>query len=67
MSTLATIIDQVAADKFRKASGDSGSMETHSLDDLIKADRYLNAKALASTNPLRAVKFAKALPPGAIE
>ena len=66
MSTLATIIDQIATDKFRKVSGDSGSMETHSLDDLIKADRYLNSKAIV-TNPLRAMKFAKAHPPGAIE
>jgi len=67
MSALSTIIEQIATDKFRKASGDSGSMETHSIDDLIKADRYLNSKNLSITNPLRAVKFAKALPPGAIE
>ena len=67
MSTLSTIIDQIARDKFRKASGDSSSMETHSIADLIEADRYLNSKALVATNPLRAVKFTKAHPPGAIE
>ena len=67
MSTLVTIIEQIALNKFRKASGDSGSMETHSIEDLIRADRYLSSKNLSTTNPLRAVKFAKAHPPGAIE
>jgi len=66
MADLADTIEELGASKFKKASGDSGSMETHSLADLIAADKYLKSKD-ASANPFLAVKRTKALPPGAIE
>jgi hypothetical protein len=36
-----------------KASGDSGSMEQHSLPDQIEADRYLESKKAARNKGLR--------------
>ena len=49
----------------RKASGDSGSVEQHSLKEQIEADRYLAGKgALAGKNfGLTKVKI---VPPGAV-
>lgn len=47
-----------------KASGDSGSVEQHSLADQIAADRYLANKE-AMRNPRRGVRFSKMVPPGA--
>jgi len=48
----------------RKASGDSGSVENHSLDDLIKADRYLKSESAATGTGL-GIKRTKIVPPGA--
>ena len=47
----------------RKASGDSSSMEQHSLSDQIAADRYLNSKK--ATKKGLGVRFSKLSPPGA--
>ena len=47
-----------------KASGDSGSMEQHSLPDQIAADRYLESKKAARSKGLR-IGLKKLIPPGA--
>jgi hypothetical protein len=47
-----------------KASGDSGSVEQHSLPDQIEADRYLASKQ-ATKAKFRGVRFTKLAPPGA--
>ena len=47
----------------RKASGDSGSMEQHSLKEQIDADRYLASKNAAKKKGF-GVSTAKIVPPG---
>lgn len=49
----------------RKASGDSGSVEQHSLQDQIAADKYLESKKASRTKGL-GVKFAKISPGGTV-
>ena len=46
-----------------KASGDSGSMEQHSLTDQIEADRYLASKQAMKKGP--GFRMTKLSPPGA--
>lgn len=46
-----------------KASGDSGSMEQHSLPDQIAADRYLEGKKATRRKGL-GVSLKKLVPPG---
>ena len=48
----------------KRARGDSGEMEQHSLTDQIAADRYLNSKKAAGGKGL-GVKISKMVPPGA--
>ena len=48
----------------KRARGDSGEMEQHSLTDQIAADRYLNSKKAAGGKGL-GVKVSKMVPPGA--
>jgi hypothetical protein len=47
-----------------KASGDSGSVEQHSLKDQIEADRYLASKQ-AAASPAKALRLTRLIPPGA--
>lgn len=47
-----------------KASGDSMSVEQHSIQDQIAADRYLASKR-ASAQPHRGMRFTRIVPPGA--
>ena len=47
----------------RRARGDSGEMEQHSLKDQIEADRYLASKEAAKRG--LGVKRSKLVPPGA--
>ncbi len=47
----------------KRASGDAGSVEQHSLKDQIEADRYLNSKS-ATKNKNLGVKITKLVPPG---
>lgn len=47
-----------------KASGDSGSVEQHSLADQIAADKYLASKQAAKSKN-RGLSFSKIVPPGA--
>jgi hypothetical protein len=48
----------------RSASGDSGSMQQHSIPDQIAADRYLASKKAARSKGL-GVRLTKVVPPGA--
>jgi len=47
----------------RKASGDSGSIEQHSLRDQIEADKYLESKKAARSKGL-GIKLTKISPGG---
>jgi hypothetical protein len=49
----------------RKASGDSGSVEQHSLADQIAADKYLESKKASRAKGL-GVKLAKISPGGTV-
>ena len=49
----------------RKASGDSGSVEQHSLADQIAADKYLESKKASRSQGL-GVKLAKISPGGTV-
>jgi len=49
----------------RKASGDSGSVEQHSLPDQIAADKYLESKKASRAKGLR-IKLAKISPGGTV-
>ena len=48
----------------RRASGDSGSVEQHSLSDQIAADRYLASKDAAKAKRL-GIRVGRMIPPGA--
>ena len=48
-----------------KVSGDSGSVEQHSLPDQIAADKYLASKNAAKSRGL-GIKFIKISAPGAV-
>ena len=48
----------------RSASGDSGSMQQHSIPDQIAADRYLESKKAARAKGL-GVRLTRVVPPGA--
>jgi len=48
----------------KRAQGDAGSVEQHSLKDVVEADRYISSKEVAS-NPVKAVRFTRLVPPGA--
>lgn len=56
-----TILENALAPK--RASGDSGSMEQHSIEDQIAADRYKRAKQTATRG--LGLRFVKLIPPGA--
>jgi len=47
----------------KKASGDAGSVEQHSLSDQIAADRYLNSRQ--ATKSGLGIRKTKLVPPGA--
>ena len=49
----------------RKATGDSGSIEQHPIDDQIEADKYLASKE-ALRNPAKAFTRVKIVPPGTV-
>ena len=59
-----TIKDNAAGPK--RASGDSGSVDQHSLADQIAADKYLAGKEAASKNPAKAFTRIKIVPPGSV-
>jgi hypothetical protein len=47
----------------KKATGDSGSVEQHPLNDQIAADRYLASKKAARSRGL-GIRMSKLVPPG---
>ena len=47
----------------KKATGDSGSVEQHPLNDQIAADRYLASKKAAKSRGL-GIRLSKLVPPG---
>jgi len=49
----------------KKASGDAGSVEQHSLQDQIAADKYLESKKAARSKGL-GIKLAKISPGGTV-
>ena len=63
-----TPLEQTIAENARgpkSAQGDNGSVEQHSLQDQIAADRYLAAKrAMRARN--RGLIISKLVPPGAV-
>jgi hypothetical protein len=48
----------------KRAAGDSGSVEQHSLTEQIEADRYLASKEAAKSKGL-GLRVTKLVPPGA--
>ena len=50
----------------KRASGDTGSVEQHSIKDQIKADKYLAGKGAVSTDPTKAFARVKIVPPGTV-
>jgi hypothetical protein len=56
-----TIRENAAGPK--RASGDSGSVEQHSLKDQLEADRYLASKKAAKSKGL-GIRLAKLVPSG---
>ena len=62
--TLDNSIQQNAAGP-RRASGDSGSVEQHSLQDQIAADKYLESKKASRAKGL-GIKLVKVSPGGTV-
>jgi hypothetical protein len=56
-----TIRDNASGPK--RARGDAGEMEQHSLSEQVEADRYLNSKKAMKKG--LGVRFTKLSPPGA--
>ena len=48
----------------KRAQGDSGSVEQHSISEQIEADRYLSSKEAAKKG--LGVRMTKVVPPGAV-
>ena len=48
----------------KRASGDAGSVEQHSLSEQIEADKYLAGKEAARKHPAKAFTRVKIVPPG---
>lgn len=56
-----------AAQQPKRVRTDAGEVEAHDLREQIEADKYLAAKAAASsTNKHRGLRFNKIVPPGTI-
>lgn len=56
-----TIIDN--AQSAKKAKGDNGELEQHSLTEQIEADRYLSNRK-AARRGVHALQITKVIPPG---
>ena len=50
----------------KRASGDAGSVDQHSLADQIEADKYLAGKDAVSKNPAKGFTRVKIVPPGTV-
>jgi hypothetical protein len=62
---MAIDIEQSATDP-KSVSGDSGSVEQHSLADQIAADKYLASKVASKTSGIGGIKLVKLMAPGAV-
>lgn len=62
---LESTIEQVAAEP-RKATGDGGSIENHSLRDLIAADQHLASKNAMESSVGLGIKMMRIKPPGTV-
>jgi hypothetical protein len=64
---MADLTDQIedAAASPKKVTGDAGSVEAHSLDELVKADQYLASKAAAQSSG-RGLLLSQFKPPGTV-
>lgn len=51
--------------KPKRAKGDQGEMEAHSLKDQVEAAKFLSSDTVAE-KPHRALKYARIKPPGAV-
>lgn len=60
-----TAIETAATDGIKRAKGDEGEVETHSIPDLIAADEHLSNKQ-AGTRRTLPIRLAKIRPGGAI-
>jgi hypothetical protein len=49
----------------KRVSGDAGSVEQHSIPDLIAADRYVRSRC-GGANPRRGLRITKLVPPGTV-
>ena len=64
MDDLTDAIEDLAQNP-RKVTGDAGSVEEHSIPDLIQADRYGKAQSGAD-KPHRGLRFTKFVPKGTV-
>ncbi|HUW30947.1 MAG TPA: hypothetical protein VM223_04990 [Planctomycetota bacterium] len=62
--TIKTKIEESAEAGIRRASGDSGSVEQHSIPDLIAADKHIEGRK-ASRKAGLGIKILKLVSPGA--
>ncbi|HOF17397.1 MAG TPA: hypothetical protein PK082_00680 [Phycisphaerae bacterium] len=59
------ILEQAASEP-ASASGDGTTVQQHSLDQLIRADKYLSGKRAAHADPRKAFARMKIVPPGTV-
>lgn len=57
-------IAQSAVDGIKRVRGDEGEVEQLSIDDQIKAAKFVS-QGTAASNPSRGIRFSKIVPPGA--
>lgn len=50
----------------RRASGDAGEVESHSLESLIKMKQFLSSGATAASNKRRGLRFTRFVPDGSM-
>ena len=50
----------------KRVTGDSGSVEQHSLDELIRADKYITNKENAAAGMLSVIKIVRFAPCGTV-
>lgn len=63
LSDISETIRRSATEGVKRAKGDNGEMEQHSLTEQIEADRYLCNKKAASRGP-GGLRFTRIVPPG---
>lgn len=64
--SISPALAEVLNSGIKKASDENGSFEQHTVDDLIKAERYAVNKAL-TTNPMQVVKKGRLIAAGPVQ